>query len=97
MEENQMIQVQRPTQPEPWRDLDDLIFQGTAGWPATAEGAVSLSETALPFVEAEENASARWERRRKKHWNIRFFLYFPAEFRYNNWALIGILPVRAGI
>lgn len=23
MEENQMIQVQRPTQPEPWRDLDE--------------------------------------------------------------------------
>ena len=43
MEENQMIQVQRPTQPEPWRDLDDLIFQGDG----------SLSETALPFVEAE--------------------------------------------
>ena len=31
MEENQMIQVQRPTQPEPWRDLDDLIFQGDGG------------------------------------------------------------------
>ena len=34
MEENQMIQVQRPTQPEPWRDLDDLIFQGD-GWLAS--------------------------------------------------------------
>ena len=53
MEENQMIQVQRPTQPEPWRDLDDLIFQGD-GWLASDRGrAVSLSETALPFVEAE--------------------------------------------
>ena len=31
MEENQMIQVQRPTQPEPWRDLDDLIFLGAGG------------------------------------------------------------------
>ena len=31
MEENQMIQVQRPTQPEPWRDL---IFQGD-GWLAS--------------------------------------------------------------
>lgn len=34
MEENQMIQVQRPTQPETWRDLDDLIFQGD-GWLAS--------------------------------------------------------------
>ena len=34
LEENQMIQVQRPTQPEPWRDLDDLIFQGD-GWLAS--------------------------------------------------------------
>ena len=34
MEENQMIQVQRPTQPEPWRALDDLIFQGD-GWLAS--------------------------------------------------------------
>ena len=34
MEENQMIQVQRPTQPEPWRDLDDLIFHGD-GWLAS--------------------------------------------------------------
>ena len=31
MEENQMIQVQRPTQPEPWRDLDEHIFQGAGG------------------------------------------------------------------
>ena len=31
MEENQMIQVQRPTQPEPWRYLYDLIFLGD-GW-----------------------------------------------------------------
>ena len=31
MEENQMIQVQRPTQPEPWRALDARICQGD-GW-----------------------------------------------------------------
>ena len=53
MEENQMIQVQRPTQPEPWRDLDDLIFQGDGGRARDRLWAVSLSETALPFVEAE--------------------------------------------
>ena len=34
MEENQMIQVQRPTQPEPWRSLDVLNFQGD-GWLAS--------------------------------------------------------------
>ena len=34
MEENQMIQVQRPTQHEPGRDLDYLIFQGD-GWQAS--------------------------------------------------------------
>ena len=56
MEENQMIQVQRPTQPEPWRDLDDLIFQGD-GW---------LARRPFHLSKQRENASARWERRRKK-------------------------------
>ena len=31
MEENQMIQVQRPTPPAPGRDLADLIFLGAGG------------------------------------------------------------------
>ena len=53
MEENQMIQVQRPPLPAPGRDVDYLNFRG-AGWGARARFRAGwLSETALPFVEAE--------------------------------------------